>query len=96
MPSDDGAIEVWSGDSDFEEPSATKAKKRPAANKESPKCAKSSKKRYRGGKKAAEMSAAKPKKMSETLDCKTIGAPSSYGGFLGRERLRRTNAALTR
>jgi hypothetical protein len=91
--SDDSAIEVWSDASDFEEPSATKAKKRPAENKESPKCVKRSKKRNKDGKKAAKMSAAQPKKISEPLDCKTIGAPSSYGEFLGRERLRRTNAA---
>jgi hypothetical protein len=75
-------------------PSATRAKKRSAANKESPRaCAKRSKKRNKDGKKAAKMSAAKPKKMSAvgsgTLDYKATGALSILGGSLGQSRLQR-------
>lgn len=84
------------GDSDFEEPSATKAGKRSATNKKPPKSAKKSKKSNKDGKKAAKLSTAKPKKVSAavsgTLDFKTTGDPSALGEFLGQSRLQRGNS----
>jgi hypothetical protein len=90
--SDDSAFEV-PDDSDSVVKSATNAKKRPAATKESRKCAKRAKRAKKSkndGKKPASRAKARTVvERPETLDCKTIGVASKLGDFLGKSRVQR-------